>query len=203
MRCCLALVGTLPLFCLSAAAQEPRRELAAHEHGRGTLDMAIEGERVSIGLEAPGMDIVGFEHAAKTATQKKAVDGAKSTLSKPLALFRLPGAAGCRAREVKVELATEEHKQDPSAPEKGKDAKAETGRNKGGAPKEASGKHTEFHAEYTLECSNPSALTTIEFDYFKSFKRAVKLDVNVITPKGQMKYEVTRDKPRVDLAGLV
>src|SRR5262249_38687966 len=49
-----------------AAAQSAHRELGPHEHGRGTLNIAIEGNRVSMELEVPGMDIAGFEHAAKT-----------------------------------------------------------------------------------------------------------------------------------------
>ena len=46
-------------------------------------------------------------------------------------------------------------------------------------------------------------MTAIEFGYFRAFAGAQKLDVNVITPKGQSKFEVTRAKPRLDLAGMM
>src|SRR5215470_14244249 len=64
-------LGLAAVAPLAAAAQE--RQLGTHEHGRGTLNIAIEGTQVSLEFEAPGADIVGFEAAAKTARQKAAV----------------------------------------------------------------------------------------------------------------------------------
>jgi hypothetical protein len=185
----LALSTCIVLAGLGAAAQEARRELGAHEHGRGTLNIAIEDKRISMELEVPGMDVVGFEHPAKTPAQKTAVREAKSALSRPLALFKLPAAARCRAQESKVVLEGEDHGHGHKHGET-KDAKA-------GA------EHTEFRAEYSFECAAPAALTQIDFDYFKQFKGAERLVVNIITAKGQNTLEVTRDRPRLDLAGLV
>ena len=52
-------------------------------------------------LEVPGVDIVGFEHAAKTTRDKATVEKAKTQLLAPLALFKLPAAANCRVTEAK------------------------------------------------------------------------------------------------------
>jgi hypothetical protein len=134
-------------------------------------------------LEVPGVDIVGFEHAAKTSREKSAVEKAKAQLAAPLILFALPAAAACRVTEAKIEV------------ENG--AKEETkGDNKGDG-------HSEFHVEYALECAAPANLTGIEFGYFRAFAGAQKLDVNVITPKGQNKFEVTRASPSLSLAGMI
>ena len=54
-----------------------------------------------------------------------------------------------------------------------------------------------------MECKVPDKITAIEFGYFRTFTSARKLNVNLITPKGQSKFEVTRDKPRIDLAGMM
>ena len=54
----------ISLLMTSARAEEDHRELGPHVHGHGTLNIAIEDKRVSMELEVPGMDIVGFEHAA-------------------------------------------------------------------------------------------------------------------------------------------
>ena len=51
-------------FTMSAVAEEKHRQLGAHEHGHGNFNIAIEGKSVSMELEAPGADIVGFEHKA-------------------------------------------------------------------------------------------------------------------------------------------
>ncbi|MEL6585255.1 MAG: DUF2796 domain-containing protein [Pseudomonadota bacterium] len=80
------------------------RDLKAHAHGHVTLQIAVEGDAVEMALEAPGADIVGFEHAAKTDAQKAAVAEAQSTLADPLSLFVLPMAAGCVVADAEVEL---------------------------------------------------------------------------------------------------
>jgi len=196
----VALASILP-----AAAQEPRRDPPPHEHGRGTLNIAIEGNKVSMELDTPGMDILGFEHAATTAAQKRTVKQAETTLSRPLALFKLPAAAGCRVREANVAIEAEEHDHHGADKGQGAESKGEPG----AAAKEehadhaAHPEHSDVHAEYVLQCTAPAAITRIDFDYFKVFKGAERLDVNVITSKGQSRFEVSRDKPRLDLGGLV
>src|SRR6266705_5649095 len=182
--CFLAGAVATPSF-----AAEEHRELGAHEHGRGTLNIAVEGTKVTMELEVPGVDIVGFEHAAKTRKDKAAVEKAKTQLSAPLSLFSLPASAACRVTEAKIEVEIGEH--DHDAKEETKGAKAPAG---GKAPAKSEG-HSEFHAEYALECAAPGNMTAIEFGYFRAFAGAQKLVVNVITPKGQSKFEVTRASP--------
>ena len=193
MRLFALFVSASMVAALPAAAQE-HRELGAHEHGRGTLNIAVEGNKVTMELEAPGADIVGFEHAAKTSPEKAAAEKAKAQLMTPLSLFKLPAAAECRVTEASVEVEIGEHDHD------GKEAaKAPEG---GKAPAKGEG-HSEFHAQYTLECKAASSITAIEFGYFRAFAGAEKLDVNVITPKGQSKFEATRAKPSISLAGMI
>lgn len=175
-----------------AAAQH--RELGAHEHGRGTLNMAVEGTRLSMELEVPGVDIVGFEHAAKTRKQKAAVDEAHKKLSAPQTLFKLPASAGCVVRQASAAVEGGEHRDDR--------AKNKQEAEKGSAEAEDK-EHSEFHAKYTFECKAPANITAIDFDYFRAFPGAQRLDVNLITAKGQTKFEVTRAKPRIDLAGMM
>jgi hypothetical protein len=183
--CLVASVAAAPAF-----AAEGHRELGAHEHGRGTLNIAVEGTKVTMELEVPGADIVGFEHTAKTRRELAAVDKAKAQLSAPLGLFALPASAACRVTEAKVEVEIGEHDHDAKAAEGSKPAAKSEG-------------HSEFHAEYALECANPGNMTAIEFGYFRAFAGAEKLTVNVITPKGQSKFEVTRTSPSLSLAGMI
>ena len=181
----LFLAGTVANPSLAA---EEHRELGAHEHGRGTLNIAVEGNKVTMELEVPGVDIVGFEHAAKTDREKAAVETAKTQLAAPLALFALPAAAACRVTEATVEVEIGEHDHDAKA----------------GPTAAKEGGHSEFHVQYVLECAAPGNITAIEFSYFRAFAGAQKLDVNVITPKGgQSKFEVTRASPRLSLAGMM
>jgi len=195
MRKALWLLFGLGTALQTGVASAQHREVGAHEHGRGTLNIAMEGTRVTMELEVPGADIVGFEHAAKTKKQKAAVEKAKTQLAAPLALFVLPAAAACKLGEAKVEI---EGGADDHDHGKGKDKSA-----KGASKGHHEQGHSEFRAQYALECASPASLTAIEFAYFKTFAAAQKLEVNVITSKGQTKFEVTRGKPRIDLAGMM
>lgn len=183
--CLFAGLSTAP-----ALATEGHRELGAHEHGRGTLNIAIEGNKVTMELEVPGADIIGFEHAAKSQKEKAALEKATAQLKSPLLLFSLPAAAGCRVTEAKVEMENGEHDHEAKADGAGKAREKDDG-------------HSEFHAEYALECASPGDLTSIDFGYFRAFAGAEKLTVNVITPRGQNKFEVTRASPTLSLAGMI
>jgi hypothetical protein len=189
MRIVALFVLSLGIAALPGPGAAQHRHAGAHEHGRGTLNIAVEGGKLSMELEVPGDDIVGFEHAAKTQKQKAAVDKARTQLAAPLALFRLPDAAGCRVTAAKVEL------------EAGEQAKEE--KDKKGKAHAEDDKHSQFRAEYALECASPGAIAAIEFPYFRAFGRARRLDVTLITAKGQSKFEVTRAKPRISLAGMI
>ena len=180
-----------------AAAQH--REVGAHEHGRGTLNIAVEAARVTMELEVPGADIVGFEHAAKTRKQKAAVDQAKSKLSAPQTLFKLPASAGCVLKEASAAVEGGDHHDDHAAHGASKNKQ---GAAKGSAEPEGKG-HSEFRATYAFECTAPANITAIEFEYFRAFPGAQKLDVNLVTAKGQTKFEVTRARPRIDFAGMM
>lgn len=197
-------VSSFALVLSPAFAEDQHRELGAHVHGHGTLNIAIEDKRVALELEVAGMDVVGFEHAASTPEQKAAVDKAKGLLEKPLDVFALPAAAGCSAAEAKVVIETEAHGDHDHDHDKG-DAKGDhdhDGHDHDHGDK-AEGGHSHFHATYALDCTSPAELTTITFNYFKLFPGAKELTVNVVGAKGQSSYEVSRDKPALDLAGVM
>ena len=120
-------------------------------------------------------------------------------LAAPQALFELPPAAGCALKDAKVAFEAEEHGHDHDA--KGHTHKEGT---KGAGKEEHAGdEHSAFTAEYTFDCKAPASLTTIGFGYFKAFSGAEKLDVTVVTPKQQNKFEVNRARPRIDLGGMM
>jgi hypothetical protein len=199
-------VSSFALVLSPAFAEDRHRELGAHVHGHGTLNIAIEDKRVALELEVAGMDVVGFEHAASTPEQKAAVDKAKGQLEKPLDVFALPAEAGCNAAEAKVVIETEaahgdhDHKDGHDHDAKGSDDHDGHDHDHGD---KAEGGHSHFHATYALDCTSPAELTTITFNYFKLFPGAKELTVNVVGAKGQSSYEVSRDKPTLDLAGVM
>lgn len=184
----LKLIVVAALAISTPATAEDHRELGPHEHGHGTLNIAVEDNNVKMELEVPGADIVGFEHDPSTPEEKNLLEKAKATLAQPITLFTIPGAAKCTVKDAKVTIQEEKH-------EPGEEPE-----------KEADGSiahHNKFFVEYALACGSIADLKTLAFDYFNSFKDAQVLTVNVITPKGQSKFEATRDKPKIDLVGLM
>jgi hypothetical protein len=185
-----------------AASTEGHRQLGAHVHGQGKLNIAVEDGRLEMELEVPAADIVGFEHSARTKQQRASVAKARAALSKPLALFRLPAAAGCRVASANVK-----HQVEGDAHGHGHDKDHDHGaRRSGSSPQKGDAgraNHAEFHAEYRLTCRTPAALDAMTFDYFETFSGAQALEVNLISPKGQTRYQVTRDKPSIGLGGMM
>ena len=193
-----ALVTCLPALAL--AAEDGHTELGAHEHGAGVFNVAIEGKTVSMELESPGADIVGFEHAAKSDKDKAAIEAAKATLKDLAKVVALPAAAGCKLAAAKVELHSEGGDHDDH--DHGKKAEKHDDHDHGKHAEEEGG-HTEFHAEYQLNCSRPESLTGFSFAYFDTFQNARELEVSIAGPSGQKRLEATRDNNRVDLGGIM
>lgn len=107
--------ATLALITVSASAlataglAQEHRELGAHEHGVGQLNIAVEDDGIAMELHAPGADIVGFEHPAESDEDKALITAAIAALEQPLSLFVLPEAAGCTVVEAHAGLELEEH----------------------------------------------------------------------------------------------
>ena len=201
---------------------EGTRELDAHEHGVGELNIAVDGEAVAMEFHAPGADIVGFEYEAESAEDRAAIDAAVAVLARPLDLFVMPDAAECGVTEASAALESEddhddhdheEHAEGEDHDEHGHDDHEEHAEDDGHHEHdhdehaheehaEAGGSHTEFLAEYVLTCGNPDALTSIEFAYFATFENARELEVQIVTPSGAQAFEVERDEPTLDLRGM-
>ena len=211
----IALITAFPAFA------EDSRQLDAHEHGVGTLNIAIEGTTVAMTFEAPGADIVGFEYAAESDTDLAAIDAAVATLGAPLDLFVVPDAAGCSVVNAQAELESEDedgdhddeghddeghdddgHEEHDDEGHDDHDDHAKEGHDDHGHDDHGDEPgHTEFHAEYTLTCDAPDALTKMTFAYFAAFPNAMEVEVQIITASGAQAFEVERDAPVLDLGG--
>lgn len=189
----------IALMVPSTLFAQETRDLDAHEHGHSALNIAAEGMQVAMELEAPGADIVGFEYEATTAEDRAKLDAAIAELSKPLSLFVLPAAAGCTVVESSAGLIDEnhdEHHEEHAEGEHKEHAEDEHAEEEGA-------EHTEFHADYLLTCTDPSAIDRIEFTFFETFPNAQEVAVQMISDKGSQGFEVERDAPVLDLSGLI
>ncbi|MBL6846018.1 MAG: DUF2796 domain-containing protein [Planktomarina sp.] len=174
------LIAGIALSATPSLAEETT-QLDAHEHGVGQLNIAFDENKIAMELHAPGADIVGFEYGAKSDADLAAIDAALQTLSDPLGLFLIPEAASCIVITAHAKLESEDSDHDDHD--------------------EAPG-HTEFHAEYLLECANLTEISAITFSYFEIFPNALELEVQVISDKGATAFEIERDVAKLDLRGI-
>lgn len=220
---CSTLIAAAPAF------GEEKRELDAHMHGHGALNIALDGETLALELIAPGFDIVGFEHAAESEADKAAVEAGLAKLSDPLSLFGVPSAANCTVTSAEAELNSEDehHKDDHDdhahddhddhgdkhedhdhdkehADHDDHDHDKEEHADHDDHDHDAhdhgdEATHSEFHAEYALTCANPNELTSLSLTYFAQFPNAEELEVQLVTEAGATKVEATADAPVVTL----
>jgi len=164
----IAAAGTAPAW---SAGQEQRHH-GAHEHGSAQLNLAWEGNVVTIELESPAVNIVGFEHAPRTDAQKQAVQSAVAKLQDADALFAFTPEARCSGRATDVESELD----------------------KGGQEE-----HAEFHAQYRFSCEKPDALKGVEVHVFKLFPKTRTLRAQVVSARGQSAAELKPGKARLTL----
>jgi len=168
-------LAVLPILFVTTTAVGQSRQLHSHEHGKGTLNMAIEGKIIAMEFEAPGADIVGFEHPAKNAADRAAIEKAKATLTQADQLFVLPNSAGCDLERAEVTLLSEE----------ASDTKSEN--------------HTEFFAVYQFGCADPDQISEVRLPYFSAFPNAQELSIQLITRRGSTGYDANRTSPAVKI----
>ena len=145
-----------------------------HVHGVGTLQLVLEGNQLHVELNLPAMDVVGFEHAPKTAEQRDAVTKAVALLKDSSHVVEPPAAAGCTAAPGHVEsaLLEDQQKSDPH----------DHDHDHGHADEET---HADFDATYRFDCRQPEALSSLEVTLFQHLPRLEKLDVQSVMPGGQ------------------
>ena len=169
----------LPLTIAQANEHEhghAHESLSAHEHGAASLNAVLEGQRLELQLESPAMNLVGFEHAARSDADKAKVAAAKAELEQPVTLFAL-AAGDCKATQVELESPLfEEHDHDQAH--------------------EDAGEHSEIHAHYQLHCERPDALRQLNLgELFKHFAAFEKIQVQLIGPSGQRGGNLTPSAP--------
>jgi hypothetical protein len=185
----MVLATAASLMMVSSAWSQEHKELGPHQHGSGRLNIAIEGNTVEMELDTPGADIIGFEHAAETDQQKAALAAGLNTLRDALTLYKLPAAAGCTVITAEAKIEGDE----PDAAAGATAAK----------PEAAHDGHSDINAAYKLQCRAIEQVRSIDFGYFAAFPKAQKLQVTIVTAKGQQEFEVSRDKPSLSLAGII
>lgn len=166
---CLAAALALAASPAQAHGQARKTSHAAHVHGQARLMLAVAGNAVQIGLETPLDNLLGFEHAPRTAKEKQAVDALRARLDAPQTLFELDPAARCQVESVRI----------------------------AGLPHARTAHdHADLEADFSFTCAQPPRALTLQL--FSAFPRLQRLDVEQVTPAGQALHRLGPGQSRLE-----
>jgi len=157
----------------------------AHEHGALKLDVAIEGKRLTIAMEAPLDNLLGFERAPRTDAERKAAAEVLARLRTPdkgAPLFAMDATAQCTLIKADVRAAVLEP---------GPKTNSKNSANKDD--------HADVDADYEFSCAQPSELRSLDVGLFDAYRRIQRVDVQVAGPKGQSKVTLKRPARSITL----
>jgi hypothetical protein len=151
----------------------------AHVHGVGKLDVALDGANLTLHLDSPLVNLIGFEHAAKSAKDRQAAQDMAKTLRNAGAVFVASPSAECKLSAVKLVSAAIE----PAL-------LGETSASKPAGAEDHDG-HADLDADFSFQCAHPERLQKIDVKLFDAFKGFNSIDVQLVTRKRQAAARLT------------
>ena len=207
---------------LAAAEEHGYRQHGKHVHGVGQLNVALEGNELHIELISPAVNIVGFEHPPRQRQEAEAVQQAIQTLKDGQRIFSPAAEARCRlaTAEVETDLLDGKHSHGGEAPHLDDQEPSRTGpaseeyeehehehEHETGAagltpdqdehPESTEHAHTEFRAAYQFTCEQTQPLRYMDVNLFTLFPATQRLEVQLISERGQQAAELTPSVTRV------
>lgn len=159
------------------AAPHTQREHGAHAHGVAALTLALSDHDLAVEFGSPAVNLIGFEHAATTDKDRRAVAQAAQKLRSPLTFLSLPSAAQCSVTKTTVESELLGN---------ATDSKDEH-------------EHADFTAKYRWLCKVPRALDTISVQLFDAFAGIEKINAQWVSANGQNAKVLTPADPTIRL----
>jgi hypothetical protein len=150
-----------------------------HEHGKVTINAALDGNQLVIELDSPAVNVVGFEHTPRTDNERAAVSAAAKLLGNGRGLFTMPTEARCQFEKTALKAPQWETTDDvPGQPE-------------------TPGQHADYEARFTYQCWSPDHLTWLEPALLDKLRNVTEARLNIATPKGQRSEVATSGRVRV------
>jgi hypothetical protein len=178
------------VFCLSQAHAQ-QANLSTHVHGVSELNIVIEGNKLEMQLRSPAMNIVGFEHKARTEQQILKVKQSEVKLHDHSALF-LFSSGGCGLTQAKIDLANLIKK---NAIEK--DVHGHHHSDPDHNHEDADGDHSEVVAHYYYDCEDMDDLSSLSLGFFDVFPAMQQINGIWITTSGQGAASLTRSNKTI------
>ena len=163
------------LLALLIAA--PALAAPAHQHGVAALDVGVEPGRVTLELDTPLDNLMGFEHAPRSDAERERAEAVVRKLKAADGLFRIDSAAGCTLAKVTL-----------VSPVLGL----------GGEVPDKEG-HADLQGRFEFACKAGNKAGFVEVGLFDAFASLKRIDLQVVTPRGQLKATLVKPASRVAL----
>ncbi len=158
---------------LSTALAGAAQAAGAHQHGVARLEVAVDGNGLTVTLDTPLDNLLGFERGPRTDAERKAVQAMAQRLRNAATLVVPAAAASCQLQGV--DLAS-----DVIAPALLAVAPAAAA-----APPAApaGGGHADLEAVFRFQCAQPPALKSLDVaGLFQAYPRLKQLDAALAAP---------------------
>ena len=166
-----------PLLIVLMIAAAPALAAPAHQHGVATLDVGVEPSRVMLELDTPLDNLLGFERAPRSDAERERAEGLVKKLKAADGLFRIDSAAGCTLAKVTL-----------VSPVLGL----------GGEVPDKEG-HADLQGRFEFACKAGNKAGFVEVGLFDAFASLKRIDLQVVTPRGQLKATLVKPASRVAL----
>lgn len=188
-RCVFGIALIMLSFAIAAAAEKRRHD--PHVHGVAEINIAVEGSKAQVEFRAPAESVMGFEHEAKSESDKKKRDAALELLqSKKDQLVLFDSKLGCKSSPMKTAIV--EQKEEKSKEQPGKEKRGHKDQKK-------SAEHREVHGTYSVACDKPLAGSRAKFGVAKVFRDIQEIKVQVVGDSGQSGATIKKDKGDIKL----
>lgn len=173
----------------------------AHVHGQARLEIALEGDILSIRLESPLDNLLGFERAPRNEREKQAVKRMEAHLNDGAKQFQPSPAAACLPLDSRLEaLALGKDFPALSAgttatPGGQSQARSAEKIAKPHAP--ADEEHGELTATWRFRCAQPLVLRDLTVKLFAAFPGLRRIDAVALTEKGQSAARLSASQPQL------
>lgn len=153
--------------------------LDAHVHGLSELTLAMEGNTLEIQLKSPAMNLLGFEHKARTKNDFSAVRNAAALLGKSDSLFSFSGGR-CHLTNSSVDVSGVS---DSGLDVHANEAEAHDHEHEDSFSERES--HSEIIASYDYRCESLATLSSMTVALFDVFPGIHQVHALWVTEKQQ------------------
>lgn len=195
-------VAILLALPASALLAQTERQHDVHVHGLSQVQLALDGNALELELHAPGVDIVGFEHAPGDDESRGAIESALGILHDPVRWLAFEPADACTITESQAHThgydapdGQDEHEHDDHH-RHAHEAHADHGADDH-AHHESGGGHGEFHAHVRGRCDRQPRAVHLRLG--QHFPGIQALRVDLLTDERQDRVELAPGQTRVGL----